>query len=88
MLRAVGQLMLAVVLIYSARLYAVQEVLFWVAIAAVLCAVGTVAVAVVWYIGQIVRRGFRRIQARTQSISWTSKARIATGNLLNHILPR
>lgn len=88
MLRALGQLMLAVVLIYSARLYAMQELLFWIAIAAVLCAVGTILVAVVSCVCQIVRTGFGRIQARTKSISWTSKARIATGNILNHILPR
>jgi hypothetical protein len=87
MLRALGQSMLAVVLIFSARWYPIQELLFWVAIVAVLCGLGTIVIAVISWLPQIIRRGFRGIQRRSRGISRPSMAPIATCDMLSH-LPR
>jgi hypothetical protein len=79
MLRMVGQSMLAVVFIYSVKLYVMQELLFWLAMVAVLCAFGTIVIAVVSWLRQMIRRGFRRIQTRPRGVFRTGTARIAHG---------
>ena len=79
MLRMVGQSMIAVVLIYSVKLYVMQELLFWLAIVAVLCGFGTLVIAVVSWLRQIMQRGFRRIQTRSRTIFRTDTSRIVHG---------
>ena len=79
MLRMVGQSMIAVVLIYSVKLYVMQELLFWLAVVAVLCGFGAVVVAMVSWLRQIMQRGFRRIQTRSRTIFRPDTSRIAHG---------
>jgi hypothetical protein len=61
MLRVLVQSIFAAFLILSARWYPMQEMLFWVAVVAVLCGFGTIVVALVSWLRQTVRRGCRRI---------------------------
>jgi flagellar biosynthesis component FlhA len=79
MLRTMGQVMLTVLFIYSTKLYVMQELLFWLAIVAVLCAFGAIVIAVVFWLLQMIRSRSQRIQTRSRGIFRTATARIAHG---------
>ena len=79
MLRALGQSMLAVVFIYSIKLYVMQELLFWLTIVGVLCAFGTIVIGLVFCLRQMIQRGSRRIQTRSRGILRTGGTRFAHG---------
>jgi hypothetical protein len=81
MLRALVQSTFAALLILSARWYRMQEMLFWVAVVAVLCAFGTIVVALVSCLRQTVRHGCRWIQTKSQRISRPGMAPIAEQNI-------
>jgi len=85
MLRALVQSTFAALLILSARWYPIQEMLFWVAVVAVLCGFGTIVVAVISGLRQTVRRGCRWIQTKSQRISRPGMAPIAEQRHLSHI---
>ena len=85
MLRTLGQSMLAVLLIFAARWYPMQEMLFWVAVVAVLCGAGTIVVALIFWLRQTVRHGYRWIQTKSQRISRPDMAPIAEQRHLSHI---
>ena len=86
MRRTLGLSMFAVLLIYSARLYIMQELFFFLGIVAVLCGFGAVVVAVIVWARQIARRGLRWILMRTRRIP--DIARFATGEIRSHIARR
>jgi hypothetical protein len=74
MLRALVQSTFAALLILSARWYPMQEMLFWVAVVALLCGFGTIVVALVSWLRQTVRRGCRWIQRNRRGYlgrAWT-----------------
>jgi hypothetical protein len=85
MLRTLGQSMLAVSLIFTVRWYPMQEMLFWVAVVAVLCAAGTMIVALIFWLRQTARRGYRWIQTKSQRISRPGMGPIAEQRHLSHI---
>src|SRR5712664_3805105 len=69
MLRVLVQWIFAALLILSVRWYPMQEMLFWVVVVAVLCGFGTIVVALISWLRQTVRRGYRWIQTKSQYIS-------------------
>ena len=77
--------MLAVLLIFAVRWYPMQEMLFCVAVVAVLCAAGTIVVALISWLRQTARRGYRWIQTKSQRISRPAMAPIAEQRHLSHI---
>jgi hypothetical protein len=85
MLRVLVQSIFTALLILSVRWYPMQEMLFWVAVVAVLCGFGTIVVALISWLRQTVRRGYRWIQTKSQSISRPGMAPIAEQRHLSHI---